>query len=552
MATSYYRLFRGSDELYSVGSANGISNIRLSGKADGTSTLTFDVAPTNYITYPNNTYYVPRMLYDYSKPIRLTGANTGYTMFVGVYAKAVTQADGVMSVTCTDVLAALDSMYMRLGEVFSETYRKGINKLSVSSIMSAVSSTVKTMSQYTSVSVTYGLASNIASEMVEVDMTARKSALDVITEYVTGPRNLILLSYTPTSESDATTLRLYITDGITQRTTSSQLPYNPDTIEVGKNVTSIKVTRKKMPYNAFTAYGGKRKTPVTDGTSTYDTRWGRRFAVAGSIGDTSVKINADTSHYVSVRLYKGSYLLIRGEAGEHIFYEVAIDDDSYITSSSGTVTVPIRPALQTKCAVNEFVSIYPNTWFSDQNGFLGWTDNEVTTDSQSWDYYNIGSSTSEYYDPAIGYMHPIGRNTAMIGRDSEYDEEHKRHPITPVRALLYENDAILDHRLLLRMAYKALSDAASNPQVQIEVNGIDPVMLNNSSSLYPMRVGAKYRIIDSRQSVDVEMTVFEAQIDVCAPERSTVVFGSMRGDTATALMGQRKATQEVRSRIQAG
>ena len=242
MATSYYRLFRGSDELYSVGSANGISNIRLSGKADGTSTLTFDVAPTSYITDPNNTYYVPMNLYDYSKPIRLTGANTGYTMFVGVYAKAVTQANGVMSVTCTDVLAALDSMYMRLGEVFSEKYRKGINKLSVSSIMSAVSSTVKTMSQYTSVSVTYGLASDITSEIVEVDMTARKSVLDVITEYVTGPRNLMLLSYTPTSASDATTLRLYITDGITQRTTSSQLPYNPDTIEVGKNVTSIKVT----------------------------------------------------------------------------------------------------------------------------------------------------------------------------------------------------------------------------------------------------------------------------------------------------------------------
>lgn len=547
MATSYYRLFRGSDELYSVGSANGISNIRLSGKADGTSTLTFDVAPTSYITDPNNTYYVPRMLYDYSKPIRLTGANTGYTMFVGVYAKAVTQADGVMSVTCTDVLAALDSMYMRLGEVFSETYRKGINKLSVSSIMSAVSSTVKTMSQYTSVSVTYGLASNIASEMVEVDMTARKSVLDVITEYVTGPRNLMLLSYTPTSASDATTLRLYITDGITQRTTSSQLPYNPDTIEVGKNVTSIKVTRKKMPYNAFTAYGGKRKTPITDGTNVYDSRWVRSFAVAGSIGDTSVKIKPKTSNYVPVRLCKGSYLRISSAAYQDIFYEVAIDDDSYITSSYGTATIPIRPALQTECDVDITVYVYPNTWFSDQNGFLGWTDNEVTTDSQRWSI-----TASEYYDPAIGYMRPIGRNTAMIERDSKADEEHKWHPITPVRALLYENDAILDQRLLLRMAYKALSEAASNSQVQIEVNGIDPVMLNNSSSLYPMRVGARYRIIDSRQSVDVEMTVFEAQIDVCAPERSTVVFGSMRGDTATALMGQRKATQEVRSRIQAG
>lgn len=547
MATSYYRLFRGSDELYSVGSANGISNIRLSGKADGTSTLTFDVAPTNDITDPNNTYYVPRNLYDYSKPIRLTGATTVYTMFVGVYAKAVTQANGVMSVTCTDVLAALDSMYMRLGEVFLAKYRKGINKLSVSSIMSAVSSAVKTMSQYTSVSVTYGLASNITSEIVEVDMTARKSVLDVITEYVTGPRNLMLLSYTPTSASDATTLRLYITDGITQRTTSSQLPYNPDTIEVGKNVTSIKVTRKKMPYNAFTAYGGKRKTPITDGTNTYDTRWGRKFAVAGSIGDTSVKINADTSHYVPVNLYKGSYLKIGGEANEDIFYEVAIDDNSYITSSSGTVTVPIRPALQTECEVGRSVYIYPNTWFSDQNGFLGWTDNEVTTDSQSWSF-----TASEYYDPAIGYMYPIGLNTAMIGRDSEYDEEHKRHPITPVRALLYENDAILDHRMLLRMAYKALSEADSNSQVQIEVNGIDPVMLDNSSSLYPMRVGAKYRIIDSRQSVDVEMAVFEAQIDICSPERSTVVFGSMRGNTATAFRGQRKATQEVRSRIQAG
>lgn len=547
MATSYYRLFRGSDQLYSVGSENGISNIHLSGKADGTSTLTFDVAPTNYITDPNNTYYVPRMLYDYSKPIRLTGANTGYTMFVGVYAKAVTQADGVMSVTCTDVLAALDSMYMRLGEVFPATYRKGINKLSVSSIMSAVSSTVKTMSQYTSVSVTYGLASNITSEIVEVDMTARKSVLDVITEYVTGPRNLMLLSYTPTSASDATTLRLYITDGITQRTTSSQLPYNPDTIEVGKNVTSIKVTRKKMPYNAFTAYGGKRKTPVTDGTNVYDIRWTRKFAVAGSIGDTSVTIEPATDHPLPVSLYKGAYLNIYGEKGEDIFYEVAIDDDSYIQSSSGTVTIPIRPALQTKCGVGRLVWVYPNTWFSDKNGFLGWTDNEVTTDSQRWSV-----TASEYYDPAIGYMRPIGRNTAMIERDSKADEEHKWHPITPVRALLYENDAILDHRLLLRMAYKALSEAASNSQVQIEVNGIDPVMLNNSSSLYPMRVGARYRIIDSRQSVDVEMTVFEAQIDVCAPERSTVVFGSMRGNTATALMGQRKATQEVRSRIQAG
>lgn len=552
MATSYYRLFRGSDELYSVGSANGISNIRLSGKADGTSTLTFDVAPTNDITNPNNTYYVPRNLYDYSKPIRLTGANTGYTMFVGVYAKAVTQANGVMSVTCTDVLAALDSMYMRLGEVFPATYRKGINKLSVSSIMSAVSSTVKTMSQYTSVSVTYGLASSITSEIVEVDMTARKSVLDVITEYVTGPRNLMLLSYTPASASDATTLRLYITDGITQRTTSSQLPYSPDTIEVGKNVTSIKVTRKKMPYNAFTAYGGKRKTPFTDGTSRYDPRWIRKFAVAGSIGDTSVKIKPHSSNYVPVRLYKGSYLKIGGEAGEDIFYEVAIDDDSYITSSSGTATIPIRPALQSECKVDRPVYVYPNTFFSDQNGFLGWTDNEVTTDSQSWNYYNIGSATSEYYDPAIGHMYPIGRNTAMIERDSEYDEENKRHPITPVRALLYENDAILDHRLLLRMAYKALSEAASNSQVQIEVNGIDPVMLDNSSSFYPMRVGAKYRIIDSRQSVDVEMAVFEAQIDICSPESSTVVFGSMRGNTATAFRGQRKATQEVRSRIQAG
>ena len=547
MATSYYRLFRGSDELYSVGSANGISNIRLSGKADGTSTLTFDVAPTNYITNPNNIDYVPRNLYDYSEPIRLTGANTGYTMFVGVYAKAVTQANGVMSVTCTDVLAALDSMYMRLGEVFSETYRKGINKLSVSSIMSAVTSTVKTMSQYTSVSVTYGLASNITSEIVEVDMTARKSVLDVITEYVTGPRNLILLSYTPTSASDATTLRLYITDGITQRTTSSQLPYNPDTIEVGKNVTSIKVTRKKMPYNAFTAYGGKRKTPVTDGTNVYDIRWIRKFAVAGSIGDTSVTIKPATDHPVSVRLYKGAYLEIYDEVGENIFYEVAIDDDSYITSSSGTVTIPIRPALQSKCEVDRFVYVYPNTWFSDKNGFLGWTDNEVTTDSQRWSV-----TASEYYDPSIGYMYPIGRNTAMIGEDSAYDDKHNRHPVTPVRALLYENDAILDHRLLLRMAYKALSEAASNSQVQIEVNGIDPVMLDNSSSLYPMRVGAKYRIIDSRQSVDVEMAVLEAQIDICAPERSTVVFGSMRGNTATAFRGQRKATQEVRSRIQAG
>lgn len=547
MATSYYKLFRGSDELYSVGSENGISNIHLSGKADGTSTLTFDVAPTNYITDPNNTYYVPRMLYDYSKPIRLTGANTGYTMFVGVYAKAVTQADGVMSVTCTDVLAALDSMYMRLGEVFPATYRKGINKLSVSSIMSAVSSTVKTMSQYTSVSVTYGLASNITSEIVEVDMTARKSVLDVITEYVTGPRNLMLLSYTPTSASDATTLRLYITDGITQRTTSSQLPYNPDTIEVGKNVTSIKVTRKKMPYNAFTAYGGKRKTPVTDDTNVYNIRWIRKFAVAGSIGDTSVTIEPATDHPLPVKLYKGAYLNIYGEAGEDIFYEVAIDDDYYIPSSSETVTIPIRPALQSKCGVGRLVYVYPNTWFSDKNGFLGWTDNEVTTDSQRWSV-----TASEYYDPAIGYMRPIGRNTAMIERDSKADEEHKWHPITPVRALLYENDAIMDHRLLLRMAYKALSEAASNSQVQIEVNGIDPVMLNNSSSLYPMRVGSRYRIIDSRQSVDVEMTVFEAQIDVCAPERSTVVFGSMRGNTATALMGQRKATQEVRSRIQAG
>lgn len=547
MATSYYRLFRGSDKLYSVGSENGISNVHLSGKADGTSTLTFDVAPTNYITNPNNIDYVPRNLYDYSEPIRLTGANTGYTMFVGVYAKAVTQANGVMSVTCTDVLAALDSMYMRLGEVFSETYRKGINKLSVSSIMSAVTSTVKTMSQYTSVSVTYGLASNITSEIVEVDMTARKSVLDVITEYVTGPRNLILLSYTPTSASDATTLRLYITDGITQRTTSSQLPYNPDTIEVGKNVTSIKVTRKKMPYNAFTAYGGKRKTPVTDGTNVYDIRWIRKFAVAGSIGDTSVTIKPATDHPVSVRLYKGAYLEIYDEVGENIFYEVAIDDDSYITSSSGTVTIPIRPALQSKCEVDRFVYVYPNTWFSDKNGFLGWTDNEVTTDSQRWSV-----TASEYYDPSIGYMYPIGRNTAMIGEDSAYDDKHNRHPVTPVRALLYENDAILDHRLLLRMAYKALSEAASNSQVQIEVNGIDPVMLDNSSSLYPMRVGAKYRIIDSRQSVDVEMAVLEAQIDICAPERSTVVFGSMRGNTATAFRGQRKATQEVRSRIQAG
>ena len=547
MAISYYRLFRGSDELYSVGSANGISNIRLSGKADGTSTLTFDVAPTNYITDPNNTYYVPMNLYDYSKPIRLTGANTVYTMFVGVYAKAVTQANGVMSVTCTDVLAALDSMYMRLGEVFSATYRRGINQLSVSSIMRAVSSTVETMSQYTWVDVTYGLASDITSEIVEVDMTARKSVLDVITEYVTGPRNLMLLSYTPTSASNETTLRLYITDGITQRTTSSQFPYNPDTIEVGKNVTSIKVTRKKMPYNAFTAYGGKRKTPVTDGTNAYDSRWVRRFAVAGSIGDTSVKIKPDTSNYVPVKLYKGSYLRIGGVAGEDIFYEVAIDNDIYIPSSSGTATIPIRPALQTECAVDRSVYIYPNTWFSDQNGFLGWTDNEVTTDSQSWSI-----TASEYYDPAIGYMYPIGLNTAMIGRDSEYDEEHKRHPITPVRALLYENDAILDHRLLLRMAYKALSEAASNSQVQIEVNGIDPAMLNNTASLYPMRVGAKYRIIDSRQSVDVEMAVFEAQIDICSPERSTVVFGSMRGNTATAFRGQRKATQEVRSRIQAG
>lgn len=547
MATSYYRLFRGSDELYSVGSENGISNIHLSGKADGTSTLTFDVAPTSYITDPNNTYYVPRNLYDYSKPIRLTGANTGYTMFVGVYAKAVTQANGVMSVTCTDVLAALDSMYMRLGEVFSETYRKGINKLSVSSIMSAVSSTVKTMSQYTSVSVTYGLASNITSEIVEVDMTARKSVLDVITEYVTGPRNLILLSYTPTSASDATTLRLYITDGIMQRTTSSQLPYNPDTIEVGKNVTSIKVTRKKIPYNAFTAYGGKRKTPVTDGTSVYNIRWIRKFAVAGSIGDTSVTIKPATNHPLSVSLYKGAYLEMYDEVGESIFYEVAIDDDSCITSSSGTVTIPIRPALQSKCEVDRLVNLYPNTWFSDKNGFLGWTDNEVTTDSQRWSV-----TASEYYDPAIGYMRPIGRNTAMIERDSKADEEHKWHPITPVRALLYENDAILDHRLLLRMAYKALSEAASNSQVQIEVNGIDPVMLDNSSSLYPMRVGARYRIIDGRQSVDVEMAVFEAQIDVCSPERSTVVFGSMRGNTAAAFAGQRKAVQEVRSRIQAG
>ena len=548
MATSYYRLFRGSDELYSVGSENGISNIHLSGKADGTSTLTFDVAPTNYITNPNNIDYVPRNFYDYSKPIRLTGANTGYTMFVGVYAKAVTQANGVMSVTCTDVLAALDSMYMRLGEVFSETYRKGINKLSVGSIMSVVSSTVKTMSQYTSVSVTYGLESNITSEIVEVDMTARKSVLDVITEYVTGPRNLMLLSYTPTSASDATTLRLYITDGITQLTTSSQLPYNPDTIEVGKNVTSIKVTRKKMPYNAFTAYGGKRKTPVTDGTNVYDGRWIRKFAVAGSIGDTSVKIKPyNTSNYVPVKLYKGSYLQIGGTAREDIFYEVAIDDDSYITSSYGTATIPIRPALQTECEVDRSVYMYPNTWFSHQNGFLGWTDNEVTTDSLNWSI-----TASEYYDPAIGYMYPIGRNTAMIARDSEYDDKNKRHPITPVRALLYENDAILDHRMLLKMAYKALSEAASNSQVQIEVNGIDPVMLNNSSSLYPMRVGARYRIIDGRQSVDVEMAVFEAQIDVCSPERSTVVFGSMRGNTATALTGQRKAVQEVRSRIQAG
>lgn len=547
MATSYYRLFRGSDELYSVGSANGISNIRLSGKADGTSTLTFDVAPTSYITDPNNTYYVPRNLYDYSKPIRLTGANTDYTMFVGVYAKAVTQANGVMSVTCTDVLAALDSMYMRLGEVFPATYRKGINKLSVSSIMGAVSSTVETMSQYTSVSVTYGLESSITSEIVEVDITARKSVLDVITEYVTGPRNLMLLSYTPTSASDATTLRLYITDGITQRATSSQLPYNPDTIEVGKNVTSIKVTRKKMPYNAFTAYGGKRKTPVTDGTYHYDSRWIRKFAVAGSIGDTSVKVKPYFSDYVPVSLYKGSYLRIGGGWGEEIFYEVAVDDDSYITSSDGTATIPIRPALQSECWVGKGVFIYPNTWFSQQNGFLGWTDNEVTTDSLLW---NI--TENEYYDPAIGYMRPIGRNTAMIERDLEYDEEHKWHPSTPVRALLYENDAILDNRLLLRMAYKALSEAASNSQVQIEVNGIDPVMLNDSSSLYPMRVGAKYRIIDGRQSVDVEMAVFEAQIDICAPERSTVVFGSMRGDTATAFMGQRKAMQEVRSRIQAG
>ena len=547
MAKSYYRLFRGSDELYSVGSANGISNIRLSGKADGTSTLTFDVAPTNYITDPNSIYYVPRNLYDYSKPIRLTGASTDYTMFVGVYAKAVTQANGVMSVTCTDVLAALDSMYMRLGEVFSETYRRGINKLYVSSIMSAVSSTVRTMSQYTSVSVIYGVASNLASEIVEVDMTARKSVLDVITEYVTGPRNLMLLSYMPTSASDATTLRLYITDGITQLTTSSQRPYNPDTIEVGKNVTSIKVTRKKMPYNAFTAYGGKRKTPVTDGTNVYDSRWIRKFAVAGSIGDTSVKIKPDTSNYVPVKLYKGSYLQIGGGRSEDIFYEVAIDDDSYITSSYGTATIPIRPALQSKCEVDRYVFMYPNTWFSDKNGFLGWTDNEVTTDSQRWSI-----TSREYYDPAIGYMRPIGRNTAMIERDSEPDKEQKWHPITPVRALLYENDAILDHRMLLKMAYKALSEAASNSQVQIEVNGIDPVMLDNSSSLYPMRVGAKYRIIDSRQSVDVEMAVFEAQIDICSPERSTVVFGSMRGNTATAFRGQRKATQEVRSRIQAG
>jgi len=548
MAKSYYRLFRGSDELYSVGSANGISNIRLSGKADGTSTLTFDVAPTNYITDPNSIYYVPSNLYDYSKPIRLTGASTDYTMFVGVYAKAVTQANGVMSVTCTDVLAALDSMYMRLGEVFSETYRRGINKLSVSSIMSAVSSTVKTMSQYTSVIVTYGLASNITSEIVEVDMTARKSVLDVITEYVTGPRNLMLLSYTPTSASDATTLRLYITDGITQRTTSSQLPYNPDTIEVGKNVTSIKVTRKKMPYNAFTAYGGKRKTPVTDGiNNVYDSRWIRKFAVAGSVGDTSVKIKPATSDYVPVKLYKGSYLQIGGGRSEDIFYEVAIDDDSYVTSSYGTWTIPIRPALQSECEVDRYVFMYPNTWFSDKNGFLGWTDNEVTTDSQRWSI-----TESEYYDPAIGYMRPIGRNTAMIERDLEPDKEQKWHPITPVRALLYENDAILDHRMLLKMAYKALSEAASNSQVQIEVNGIDPVMLDNSSSLYPMRVGAKYRIIDSRQSVDVEMAVFEAQIDICSPERSTVVFGSMRGNTATAFRGQRKATQEVRSRIQAG
>lgn len=550
MATSYYRLFRGSDELYSVGSANGISNIRLSGKADGTSTLTFDVAPTNYITDPNNTYYVPRNLYDYSKPIRLTGADIGYTMFVGVYAKAVTQANGVMSVTCTDVLAALDSMYMRLGEVFPATYRNGINKLSVNSIMSAVSSTVKTMSQYTSVSVMYGLASGaskIVSEIVEVDMTARKSVLDVITEYVTGPRNLMLLSYTPTLVSDATTLRLYITDGITQRKTSSQLPYNPDTIEVGKNVTSIKVTRKKIPYNAFTAYGGKRKTPVTDGHGTYDPRWVRRFSVPGSIGDTSVKIEGVTDNYVSVRLCKGSYLRIVGEANEDIFYEVAIDDNSHVTSSYGTTTIPIRPALQSECAVNKLVYIYPNTWFSDKNGFLGWTDNEVTTDSQRWTITANG-----YYDPAIGYMRPIGRNTAMIERDSESDKEHKWHPITPVRALLYENDAILDHRMLLRMAYKALSEAARNSQVQIEVNGIDPAMLNDSSLMYPMRVGAKYRIIDSRQSVDVEMAVFEAQIDICSPERSTVVFGSMRGNTATAFMGQRKAVQEVRSRIQAG
>ena len=547
MAKSYYRLFRGSDELYSVGSANGISNIRLSGKADGTSTLTFDVAPTNYITDPNSIYYVPRNLYDYSKPIRLTGASTDYTMFVGVYAKAVTQANGVMSVTCTDVLAALDSMYMRLGEVFSETYRRGINKLYVSSIMSAVSSTVRTMSQYTSVSVIYGVASNLASEIVEVDMTARKSVLDVITEYVTGPRNLMLLSYTPTSASDATTLRLYITDGITQRTTSSQLPYNPDTIEVGKNVTSIKVTRKTMPYNAFTAYGGKRKTPVTDGTNVYDSRWIRKFAVAGSTGDTSVKIKPYSSNYGPVKLYKGSYLKINGKEGEDIFYEVAIDDDSYITSSYGTATIPIRPALQAECAVDRMVLIYPNTWFSDKNGFLGWTDNEVTTDSQRWSI-----TSREYYDPAIGYMRPIGRNTAMIERDSESDKENKWHPITPVRALLYENDAILDHWMLLRMAYKALSEADSNSQVQIEVNGIDPVMLDNSSSLYPMRVGAKYRIIDSRQSVDVEMAVFEAQIDICSPERSTVVFGSMRGNTATAFRGQRKATQEVRSRIQAG
>lgn len=520
---SYYRLYNGDTEIYSVGAANGISEIKLNSKSDGTSTLTFNVDPTNNLARLSN-------FYDYENPVRLTGARPDYTMFVGVFAKTERQHNGIVKVTCEDVLMALDRMYIRLGDSFAENVRQGITRLTISDIMYAIKEKVEALSTYTTFNFSYVLETPISSDMVEVSMTERLSVLDVLTKYVTGPRGLMLTSYSATWSTDGTAMRVYIVDGIAQRTTSTTYQYAPDTIESGKNLTSIKVTKAEEAYNAVTAYGGKRKTPVRGPGSGYDTRWRRTVTRAASVGANSITIKADSSHYVSLNLYKGSYIMIPDYYNNEIFYELAIDDDSCVVSGTTAITVTIRPALQTDCAINKDVFLYPAEWF-DEDTFLGWTENEVTLDS------------NPQFDPTVTQMRLIrGQNTAVLSN----------HAGDTIRAVLFEDDGILDQRVLAEGAYKELLRENSGTTLMLEVNGIDPVLLDGLNDFYPMRVGAKYKVIDASTNTNVEMAICEAHIDVCSPERSTFVFGAMRKSTASALRSQSKATQEVRSRIQAG